>query len=112
MSAADSMERLGVGPVLQATPFATVVIAAIEVENPGVVVRNEGGYLRVQVPRLCRLSRSTLVATAGHEVRLPGDLEVIMSSFTGLVRMSESEAVWWLAGDPVPAPLPPDIEQP
>lgn len=112
MSAAGMLDPLGVGPVLQATPFAAVVIAAIEADNEGVVVRDEGGYLRVQVPRLCRLSRSTLVAVAGQEVRLPGDLEVIMSSFTGLVRMSESEAVWWLAGEQVPAPLPPDTEQP
>jgi len=110
MSAVDMM-RLGVGPVLQATPFAAVVVAAIEADNEGVVVRDEGGYLRVQVPHVCRLSRSTLVATAGHEVRLPGDLEVIMSSFSGLVRMSESGAVWWLASEPVPPPLTPDAEQ-
>jgi hypothetical protein len=30
---------------------------------------------------------------------------VIMSSFTGLVRMSESGAVWWLATEPVPDPF-------
>jgi hypothetical protein len=48
------------------------------------------------------LSRSALTAAAGHEVHLPGDLEVIMSSFAGLVRMSESGAVWWLATEPVP----------
>ena len=111
MSAVDMM-RLGVGPVLQATPFAAVVVAAIQAENEGVVVHDEGAYLRVQVPRVCRLSRSALVAAAGHEVRLPGDLEVIMSSFTGLVRMSESHAVWWLATEPVPAPLAGDAEQP
>ncbi len=97
--------RLGVGPVLHATPFATIVVAAIEAENDGVVVHDEGAYLRVEVPRVCRLSRSALIAAAGHEVRLPGDLEVIMSSFTGLVRMSESGAVWWLADEPVPDPL-------
>jgi hypothetical protein len=70
---------LGVGPVLHATPFAAVVVAAIEAENEGVVVQDEGAYLRVQVPRVCRLSRSALMAAAGHEVHLPGDLEVIMS---------------------------------
>lgn len=96
--------RLGVGPVLHATPFAAVVVAAIEAENEGVVVHDEGAYLRVQVPRVCRLSRSALTAAAGHEVDLPGDLEVIMSSFAGLVRMSESGAVWWLATEPVPEP--------
>ena len=97
--------RLGVGPVLHATPFATVVVAAIEAENNDVVVHDEGAYLRVEVPRVCRLSRSGLTEAAGHEVRLPGDLEVIMSSFSGLVRMTESGAVWWLATEPVPDPF-------
>lgn len=106
------MLHVGVGPVLQATPFAAVVVAAIEAENDGVVIRDEGGYLRVQVPHVCRLPLSALVAAAGHEVRLPGDLEVIMSSFSGLVRMSESGVVWWLATEPVPAPLAPDAGQP
>ena len=91
--------------MLHATPFATVVVAAIEAENNDVVVHDEGAYLRVEAPRVCRLSRSALTAAAGHEVRLPGDLEVIMSSFTGLVRMSESGAVWWLATEPVPDPF-------
>ena len=104
MSAA-ARSRLGVGPVLHATPFATVVVAAIEAENNDVVVQDEGAYLRVEVPRVCRLSRSALTAAAGHEVRLPGDLEVIMSSFSGLVRMTESGVVWWLATEPVPDPF-------
>jgi toluene monooxygenase system protein D len=99
---------LGVGPVLQATPFAAAVVAAIEAENAGVVVQNEGAYLRVQVPRVCRLSSAALTAAAGQEVRLPGDLEVIMSSFTGLLRMSESGAVWWLATEPAPDPPSPN----
>ena len=50
--------ELGVGPVLQATPFARVVIAAIEDENDDVLVQDEGAYLRVLVPRVCRLSRA------------------------------------------------------
>jgi toluene monooxygenase system protein D len=102
---AAARSRLGVGPVLHATPFAAVVVAAIEAENNNVVVHDEGAYLRVEVPRVCRLSHSALAAAAGHEVRLPGDLEVIMSSFSGLVRMTESGAVWWLATEPVPDPF-------
>jgi len=101
MSAAHRM-ALGVGPVLHATPFAEVVLSAIKAENQGVVVQDEGAYFRVLVPRVCRLSCSALTAAAGHSVHLPGDLEVIMSSFAGLVRMSESGAVWWLASEPVP----------
>lgn len=111
MNTAES-SRLGVGPVLHATPFAAVVVAAIEAENDDVVVQDEGAYLRVQAPRVCRLSNAALTAAAGHEVHLPGDLEVIMSSFAGLVRMSESGAVWWLATEPDPDVPPADAGHP
>jgi len=37
-------------------------------------------------------------------VRFPGDLEVIMSSFAGLLDMNEAGAVWWLASEPRPDP--------
>lgn len=90
----------GVGPVLQATPFARAVIAAIEDENEDVVVHDEGAYLRVLVPRVCRLSRAGIEAVTGSAVRFPGELEVVMSSFTGLLRLTEDGAVWRLAGEP------------
>ena len=90
---------VGVGPVLQATPFAESVIAAIEEENDQVVVRDEGAYLRVLCPGICRLTRAAVEAETGHPVRFPGDLEVIMSSFAGKVDMTEDAAVWWLATD-------------
>ena len=48
----------GVGPVLHATPFAWTVVAVIEKENIDVLVRDEGAYLRVLVPRVCQLSRA------------------------------------------------------
>src|SRR4051794_6929948 len=85
---------LGVGPVLQATPLARAVIAAIEAENEPVVVQDEGAYLRVFVPRVCRLSRAAVEDAAGYPVEFPGDLEVIMSSFAGLIRLTEQDAVW------------------
>jgi toluene monooxygenase system protein D len=89
-----------VGPVLQATPFAWAVIAAIRDENEHVAVQDEGAYLRVNVPRICRLSRAGLEAVTGSTVRFPGELEVVMSSFTGVMRMTEDDAVWRLAGEP------------
>jgi toluene monooxygenase system protein D len=93
---------VGVGPVLQATPFANSVIAAIEAENDEVVVRDEGAYLRVFCPGICRLTRAAVEAETGYPVRFPGDLEVIMSSFAGKVDMTEDAAVWWLATDRSP----------
>ena len=90
----------GVGPVLQATPFAQAVIAAIEDENEKVLVRDEGAYLRVLVPRVCRLSRAGIEAVTGSAVRFPGELEIVMSSFTGVLRLTGDGAVWRLAEEP------------
>jgi toluene monooxygenase system protein D len=95
MSAADA-----VGPVLQATPFARTVISAIRDENDEVAVQDEGAYLRVLVPRVCRLSRSALEAATGATVRFPGELEVVMSSFAGVMRMTEDDVIWRLADEP------------
>jgi toluene monooxygenase system protein D len=90
----------GVGPVLHATPFARLVVSVIEEENTHVLVHDEGAYLRVLVPLVCRLSRAGLEAAAGAVIRFPGDLEVVLSSFTGVMRLTEDEAVWRLAREP------------
>jgi toluene monooxygenase system protein D len=84
----------GVGPVLQLTPFAEAVVEAIRDENDHVVVQDEGAYLRVLVPGVCRLSRAALQAVTGQEVQFPGDLELVMSSFTGVIRLTDEVAVW------------------
>ena len=91
---------VGVGPVLQATPLGRMIAAAIEDENDDVLLRDEGAYLRVLVPRMCRLSRAAVEAATGSTVQFPGDLEGL-SSFTGKMRLTEDAAVWWLAGEPV-----------
>ena len=96
--------RVGVGPVLQATPLADAVIAAIEEENDEVVVCDEGAYLRVLCPGICRLTRAAVEAETGYPMRFPGDLEVIMSSFAGKVDLTEDAAVWSLAIDRSPPP--------
>ena len=87
-----------VGPVLHATPFARSVVAVIEEENMDVLVRDEGAYLRVLVPWVCRLSRAGLEAATGLAIRFPGDLELVMASFTGVLHLTEDDAVWRLAG--------------
>jgi len=91
---------LEVGPVLHATPFARAVVWVIEEENTHVLVRDEGAYLRVLVPRVCRLSRAGLEAATGLAIRFPGDLEAVMSSFTGVIQLTEDSAVWRLAREP------------
>ncbi len=91
---------LGVGPVLHATPFARAVVSVIEEENTHVLVQDEGAYLRVLVPRVCRLSRAGLEAATGMVIRFPGELEVVLSSFTGVMHLTEDGAVWRLARAP------------
>lgn len=92
--------HLGVGPVLHATPFARSVIAVIEEENTHVFIQDEGAYLRVLVPRVCQLSRAGLEAATGFAIRFPGDLEVVMSSFSGVMQLTEDSAVWRLGREP------------
>jgi toluene monooxygenase system protein D len=103
MTPADDAAQ-GVGPVLHATPLGRAMVAAIQDDNDGVIVQDEGAYLRVSAPGVCRLRRSAVEATTGHPVHLPGDLEVIMSSFAGLVAMDEEGAVWWHASGARPEP--------
>jgi hypothetical protein len=95
-------DRRSVGPVLQATPLAEAVVAAILEENDDVVVRHEGAYLRVLVPGVCRLSRSALQSVAAEDVQFPGGLEAIMPSFTGRIQITDHAAIWWLAGEAPP----------
>ena len=95
-----------VGPVLHATPFAHVVAAVIEDENDDVVVLDEGAYLRVLAPGTCRLSRAALEAATGPAIRFPGDIEVVMSSFTGVLKLTDDGVVWTLVTEPTPADAP------
>jgi toluene monooxygenase system protein D len=94
----------GVGPVLHATPFARSVVAVIEDENEHVLVHDEGAYLRVLAPGVCRLSRAGLAAATNPAIRFPGDLEVVMSSFTGVMQLTEDGAVWRLTSEPSVGP--------
>ena len=95
-------EQSGVGPVLQATPFTEAVVEAIRGENNEVLIRDEGAYLRVLVPGVCRLSRAAVEDITGGDVQFPGDLEAVMSSFAGRMRLTDDSAVWWLAGETPP----------
>ena len=63
-------DALGVGPVLQSTPFAREITAAIIEDNDDVVVSDRGAYLRVLAPRICRLSRATVEAVTGSPVQI------------------------------------------
>ena len=101
-------EGIRVGPVLHATPFARVVIAAIQEDNEDVDVQDEGAYLRVTAPQVCRLSRSTVEDISGQHASFPGDLEIVMPSFAGRISLNERGATWWLQGE---SPVEPGSDQ-
>ena len=70
------------------------VVAAIRGLNAGAIVEDEGAYLRVLVPFRCVVTRRAIEASLGRPFRLPGDLEVLIPAFKGMLAMSEEEAVW------------------
>ena len=106
----DEMARLGVGPVLQDVPCGRALVAAITEENPGAVVYDEGAYLRVMSPCRCVLTRARVEDALGAPVQFPGDLEVVMPSFAGQMRLTEDEAAWWIADGPSTTPTSSEAE--
>jgi toluene monooxygenase system protein D len=101
VSAAAHIDH-AVGPVLQASPLGWAIVAAIEASNDNVEVQDEGAYLRVFGRRVCVVSSAEVEAQFGQPIQFPGDLEVIMSSFSGLMAVSETGAVWWRSSEPRP----------
>jgi toluene monooxygenase system protein D len=88
-----------VGPVLLAGETTKAIVQAIRELNRRVSVQDRGSYVRVLVPKRCRLTREAIERVAGRPFRLPGDLEEVMPSFRGRLTMSDDEAVWeWKAG--------------
>jgi hypothetical protein len=88
-------ERLRrVGPVLISGLCAEAVVSAIRSENDAVQVRTQAGYLRVLVPERCSVSASAIESALGRPFVLPRDLEQIMPSFKGKLRVDQTSAVW------------------
>src|SRR5713101_6034647 len=75
-----------VGPVLQSGPVANAIIAAIKDLNQDVMVVDRGAYVRVLVPRCCVVARSAIENHLGRSFRFPGELEMVMSAFKGLLQ--------------------------
>ena len=90
----------GVGPALHATPFARSELLRLSRR------RTRRCLSRTREPTCaswspgCRLSRAGLEAATGFAIRFPGDLELVMSSFSGVIELTEDSAVWRLAREP------------
>jgi hypothetical protein len=83
-----------VGPVLEAGDAAQAVVDAIRARHPDAQLLDRGSYWRVLVPGRCTVSRVAIEAHLGRAFVLPGDLERIMPSFKGQLRLSDDEVSW------------------
>ena len=83
-----------VGPVLQAGPVASAIIAAIQELNQDVMVVDRGAYVRVLVPRCCLVTRMAIEKHLGRSFRFPGELETVMSAFKGSLQLNQDDAAW------------------
>ena len=96
-------DRQSVGPVLMAGPVADAIVRAIRDANRDVRVIDRGSYLRVLCQDRCTLSRAAVEAALHRRFVLPGDLELVMSSFKGHFHVDDDEACWELDGPSVAA---------
>ena len=85
-----------VGPVLEASDLGRAIAEILLRHNGGARLRDQGAYLRVECAERCRLDRADVEQTLGRPFRLPGELEQLMPSFRGQLRVSE-DSVEWLA---------------
>jgi len=86
-----------VGPILRASEITSGIIQAIQLDNPdkSVTVIDQGGYVRVMVPGHCVVRRTTLESVLGRSFRMPGELEIYLSSFAGKIRTGSDQVEWF-----------------
>lgn len=91
-----------VGPVLRGAggEIVDAIIAAIERDNADRDVRidDQGGYVRISVPRRCVLRRDTLQDELGSTIAL-SEVEPVLSSFAGRLRITDDAMEWYLERD-------------
>lgn len=86
-----------VGPILRASEITGGLVEAIKQDNPQseVKVIDQGGYVRVMVPNRCLVRRSTIESVLGRSFRMPGELEIYLSSFAGKIQTGSEDVVWY-----------------
>jgi hypothetical protein len=82
------------GPVLSAEPEAAAVLAALRELNEDLRVVDRGTYLRVTAPGRCVLTAASVTRHLGRPFLLPGSLEKMMPSFTGVLTIANDTATW------------------
>jgi toluene monooxygenase system protein D len=88
-----------VGPVVRGLDanLAEAVITAIEEDNPDedVMVDDQGGYIRIATPGVCRMTRASLEDALGRTFQLH-QLEPQLAGFAGRMKLTDDEVVWFL----------------
>ncbi len=88
-----------VGPVVRGMDgeLADALIEAIENDNPDaeVTIDDRAGYIRISVPRRCRVTRASLEDALGRDFEL-SELEPALSAFAGRMRFTDDEIEWYL----------------
>ena len=84
-----------VGPVIRGVDddIIDAVIAAAEIDNPGVelIIEDRGGYVRVQADRNFRLTKKSMESELGRPFRL-SEIEPSLVSFAG--RLDTQDDIW------------------
>ncbi|HVZ89024.1 MAG TPA: MmoB/DmpM family protein [Polyangia bacterium] len=83
-----------VGPVLMAGRIADAVVAVVRRQNAGARISPRGSYVRIAVAHRCEIEARAVAELLGEPFRIPQDLERVMTSFCGRLRLSEDRAVW------------------
>ena len=91
----------GVGPVFIGRPFGHAVLEAIRHLNPSVEIYERGSYTRVLAPRRCLVTRRAIEDILGESFNFRAELEIMMPSFKGRMRLDDDEAVWTFEDDAI-----------
>jgi len=84
----------GVGPVLRIGGITQAIVEVLREVHPEGTFVDHGAYVRILVRSPCVLSAAAIEARTGEPFRIPVDLESVMVSFRGRLRISERDAVW------------------
>jgi len=84
-----------VGPVLRSGPVSSALVDALRAQNTAVEVVDRGAYLRVLAPQRLVLERTAAESALGRPFLLPGELELVMISFSGRISVTDERAEWF-----------------
>ena len=93
-----------VGPVLVAGRVADAIVAAVRQQNAGARISPRGSYVRIAVAHRCEFRTRAVEQLLGEPFRIPQDLERVMTSFCGRMRLAEEGAIWESGPDASRAP--------